>query len=115
MALVLPAILLLTFAVVQAGLWFLARGVALTAAREGVSAARNYQSGPGEGTARARSVLARTAGDLLTSTSVQTSGTDERVRVEVRGVALSMLPGVPDLRITQSATGTVERFTTPGG
>ncbi|MGW7641741.1 TadE family protein, partial [Streptomyces decoyicus] len=65
MALVMPAILLLTLAVVQAGLWLVARGIALTAAREGVSAARTYQAGPGDGAARARTVLNRTAGDLL--------------------------------------------------
>ncbi|MGW2027763.1 TadE family protein [Streptomyces decoyicus] len=115
MALVMPAVLLLTLAVVQAGLWLVARGIALTAAREGVSAARTYQAGPGAGTDRARTVLNHTAGDLLQATSVNSSSTGERVHVEVSGRTLSLIPGVAGLQITQSANGTAERFTTPGG
>ncbi|WP_338063887.1 TadE/TadG family type IV pilus assembly protein [Streptomyces noursei] len=115
MAIVLPAIVVLTLAVVQAGLWFLARGIALTAAREGAAAARSYHASLGEGRERARSVLDRTAGDLLTGTSVQAASTGERVRVEVSGRALSLLPGVSGLQITQAATGPVERYTSTGG
>lgn len=115
MALVLPAVLLLTLAVVQAGLWLVARGIALTAAREGVNAARTYQASPGDGAVRARSVLSRTAGDLLQATSVHASTTGTRVQVEVSGHAISVLPGIGGLQITQRAAGTVERFTTPGG
>ncbi|ANZ13396.1 TadE/TadG family type IV pilus assembly protein [Streptomyces noursei] len=115
MAIVLPAIIVLTLAVVQAGLWFLARGIALTAAREGAAAARSYHATLGQGQERARSVLDRTAGDLLTGATVQAAGTGERVRIEVTGRALSLLPGVPGLQITQVATGPIERYTSPGG
>ncbi|MGW6755766.1 hypothetical protein [Streptomyces sp. NPDC055006] len=38
----------------------------------------------------------------------------QRIRIEVSGTAQSMLPGVPGLHITQSASGTVERWTKPG-
>ncbi|MFF4699924.1 TadE/TadG family type IV pilus assembly protein [Streptomyces chattanoogensis] len=114
MAIVFPAVLLLTVAVVQAGLWFVARGIALTAAREGLSAARTYQATPGEGTARAREVLERTSGDLLQATTVRTTAIGGRVRVQVSGRVLSMLPGIDGLQITQSTDGPVERFTSPG-
>ncbi|MDX3370277.1 pilus assembly protein [Streptomyces sp. ME02-6987-2C] len=110
MAIVYPFVLLAAIAVIQASMWYYARQIALTAAREGVTAARAYQAGPADGTARARQVLGRTAGDSLRSTSVRAGSDGERVRVQVRGVAQSLLPGVPGLTITQSASGPVERW-----
>ncbi|MGX1487797.1 TadE family protein [Streptomyces tendae] len=114
MAIVFPIVLLATVAVVQASLWYYARQIALTAAREGLTAARTYQSTPTEGAARAQEVLARTAGDSLTGYSVFVSSDGQRVRVEVSGTALSMIPGLSGLQITQSASGPVERWTTAG-
>ncbi|MGC0334954.1 Flp pilus assembly protein TadG [Streptomyces sp. SAI-170] len=114
MAIVFPLVLLATLAVVQASLWYYARQIALTAAREGATAARTYQSGPADGAAQARAVLARTAGDSLNGYSVSAYSNGQRVRVEVSGTALSMIPGVPGLGITQSASGPVERWTVPG-
>ncbi|MEU9737450.1 TadE/TadG family type IV pilus assembly protein [Streptomyces sp. NPDC048002] len=114
MAIIFPFVLLVTIAVIQASLWYYARQIALTAAREGLTAARTYQSSPADGTARAHDVLQRTAGDSLTGYSVTVSSDGERVRVRVSGTALSMLPGVPGLQITQSASGPLERWTVPG-
>ncbi|MCZ4603517.1 pilus assembly protein [Streptomyces sp. Lzd4kr] len=113
MAIIFPFVLLAAVAVVQASMWFYARQIALTAAREGVSAARAYESSPAEGAALARDVLTRTAGDSLTGYSVAASSDGQRVRVEVSGSALSMIPGVSGLQITQSASGPVERWTVP--
>ncbi|MFE7909764.1 TadE/TadG family type IV pilus assembly protein [Streptomyces albogriseolus] len=110
MAIVYPFVLLAAIAVIQASLWYYARQIALTAAREGVTAARTYQAGPADGTARARKVLGRTAGDSLRSVSVSASSDGERVRVQVSGVAQSMIPGIEGLTITQSAAGPVERW-----
>jgi Flp pilus assembly protein TadG len=115
MAIIFPFVLLATIAVIQASMWYYARQVALTAAREGLAAARSYQASPADGAARAREVLRRTAGDSLRGPSVLTAGSNaQRVRIQVSGTAQSMLPGVPGLRITQSASGAVERFTVPG-
>lgn len=72
MAIVFPFIIFLTIAVVQVSLWYYARNVALTAAREGVAAARVYESGPGAGAARAQAVLGRIAGNTLLGPSVST-------------------------------------------
>ncbi len=113
MAIVYPFVLLAAIAVIQASMWYYARQIALTAAREGVTAARAYQAGPADGTARARQVLGRTAGDSLRSTSVSASSDGERVRVQVSGVAQSMIPGVPGLTISQSASGPAERWVQP--
>ncbi|WP_272943853.1 TadE/TadG family type IV pilus assembly protein [Streptomyces sp. TOR3209] len=113
MAIVYPFVLLAAIAVIQASMWYYARQIALTAAREGVTAARAYQADPADGTTPARQVLDRTAGDSLRSVSVSAGSDGERVRVQVRGVAQSMIPGVAGLTITQSASGPAERWVEP--
>lgn len=113
MAIIFPFVLLATVAVIQASMWFYARQIALTAAREGLTAARAYESNPGDGAAQARDVLGRTAGDSLRGYTVAASSDGQRVRVEVSGTALSMIPGLPGLQVTQSASGPVERWTVP--
>ncbi|GAA0611709.1 TadE/TadG family type IV pilus assembly protein [Streptomyces crystallinus] len=115
MAIVFPLVLLATLAVIQASLWYYARQVALTAAREGLTAARAYHSTPADGAAQARRVLGRTAGDSLRGYSVAATSDGQRVRVGVSGTALSMIPGIPGLHIRQSASGPVERWTVPEG
>ncbi|MBY8345814.1 pilus assembly protein [Streptomyces spinosirectus] len=113
-AIVFPFVLLATLAVIQASMWYYARQIALTAAREGATAARAYQASPADGAARARNVLGRTAGDSLRAYSVSASSTGARVQVEVTGSAQSMIPGVSGLHIKQRASGPVERWTVPG-
>lgn len=114
MAIVFPFILLATLAVIQASLWYYARQIALTAAREGVHAARTYKASPSDGAARAREVLARTAGDSLRSYTVSAGSDGQRVRVRVSGRAVSLLPGLSGLPVTQSASGPVERWVVIG-
>lgn len=114
MAIVFPFVLLATVAVVQASMWFYARQIALTAAREGLTAARAYQAGPSDGRARATSVLGRSAGDSLLGYRVAVGSDGQRVRVQVSGTAMSMIPGLPGLNVSQSASGPVERWTVPG-
>ncbi|SHH34829.1 TadE family protein [Streptomyces sp. 3214.6] len=113
MAIVFPFVLLATVAVIQASMWYYARQIALTAAREGLTAARSYQASPADGAARTREVLGRTAGDSLRGYSVSASSDGQRVRVQVSGTAMSMIPGVTGLQVTQSASGPVERWTEP--
>ena len=114
MAIIFPFVLLATVAVIQASMWYYARQIALTAAREGLTAARAYESNPADGTSRARDVQGRTAGDSQRGYSVSSSSDGQRVRVQVSGTALSMIPGVAGLQITQSASGPLERWTVPG-
>ncbi|MGW3667449.1 TadE family protein [Streptomyces sp. NPDC005141] len=114
MAIVFPFVLLATIAVIQTSMWYYARQIALTAAREGAGAARAYQAGPGDGAARAQDVLTRTAGDSLRGYTVTAGSNGQRVRVQVSGTAMSMIPGVAGLQVTQSASGAVERWTVPG-
>lgn len=114
MAIVFPFIIVLTIAVVQVSMWYHARNIALTAAREGVTAGRGYQASPGDGAARARSTLDRIGGDSLRAPEVSTDGsTADTVEITVSGTAVSMLPGIPGLHISQSASAARERWTAP--
>lgn len=107
-----PALLLLIFTVVQSGLWFYARSLALAAAQEGVDAARAYGAPAGTGVARAMSFLHRSAGDSLQHPAVtRLPTTATSVRIEVTGRALSVLPGIPGLPVRQIAAGPIEAFT----
>lgn len=110
-----PALLLLIFTIVQAGLWFYARSLALAAAQEGVAAARGYHAPYGAGVGRAQAFLQRTAGDSLQGATVSATATGTTVRIQVQGRALSVLPGVPGLPVSQAAQGPVERFTVDAG
>ncbi|HEY7859382.1 MAG TPA: TadE family protein [Candidatus Nanopelagicales bacterium] len=107
-----PALLLLVFTVIQLGLWSYARSLALAAAQEGVAAAAAHGARPSDGVARARQFLRHSAGDSLVATSVAASASNAmRVRIEVSGRSLSVIPGVDGMAVTQSAEAPVERFT----
>ncbi|NYI03244.1 TadE family protein [Allostreptomyces psammosilenae] len=108
-----PIVLVLTLAVVQAGLWWYARQVVLTAAREGAEIGRAYQSSPGDGERQAWDVLERLGGGLSDVRVSVADSTPERVLVTVSGRAPTLIPGVEGPRITQSASGPVERVVLP--
>ena len=110
-----PALLLLVFTIVQASMWFYARSLALAAAEEGVAAGRAYGNPPAAGVQAASAWLERNAGDsLLNSDVALIEAGPSRVAIEVRGQALSVLPGIAGVPVRQVAYGPVERFTTAG-
>ena len=107
-----PVLLLLVFAVVQIGLWAYARSLALAAAQEGARAGAAHGAEPADGVARARAFVSEVAGDSLTDVAVGATGSSAlSVRIEVRGRALSVLPGLPGIAVSQSAQTPRERFT----
>jgi Flp pilus assembly protein TadG len=110
--------LTLAFMIVQAGLLYHARSVALGAATQGVNVARGYQADPGQrdeqmqaGVTHAEQFLARLGGGLKDSTVTaridNTNG--DAIVVTVTGKAISVLPGLT-FNIQQSARGSVEQF-----
>ncbi|NTW38828.1 MAG: pilus assembly protein [Cellulomonadaceae bacterium] len=112
LAILFPALLLVVTALVQYGLWFHARSIALAAAQEGVAAARTYiapfQDGPGA----ALGFVNQHGGDtLLNATATLTTLGAGQVEIVVSGHALSVIPGVGGAAVRQSAAGPVERFT----
>ena len=114
-AILFPALLLLVTAIVQYGLWFHARSVALAAAQEGAAAAATYQAAPGTGSDRALAFLDAHAADALSDIDVeQSTPAPGTIAVQVTGRAISLLPGIAGPEVTQSAQAPVERFTVAG-
>ena len=99
----------LTFAVVQVGLVFYARSIALAAATQGANAARGFGATDSDGNTSARNFL-DVAGDGLTDQSVTISRVGPDLTVTVTGKAISVLPGL-SFSINQSARGSIERVT----
>jgi hypothetical protein len=108
LAILFPAIILLTFAAVQVASWFLARDVALNAAQQAVTAQRGYNAPDGVGVARANDFLAQ-AGDWLVHPHVTVVRNGDDVQATVTG---GSLPFVISWDVSQTAHGRVERFTT---
>lgn len=114
LAIAFPVVLLLVTALMQYGLWYFARTVALAAAQEGVSAARVLDAAPADGAERAAQYLEQNGADMLLDPSVVASSPAAGVvAVEVSGRSLSVIPGVA-LTVTQSAQGPVESFVDAG-
>ncbi|AXI76853.1 TadE/TadG family type IV pilus assembly protein [Peterkaempfera bronchialis] len=110
LAIVFPVVLTMVLLVVQASLWWYARQVALTAAREGAEAGRLLNAAPADGTARARTFLDR-AGTAISDPQVSAAGsTDTEIRISVTVRAQSLLPGLSGQLITQHVTAPRERF-----
>lgn len=109
MVIIFPVLLLMLFGAVQAGLWFHARNLAMTAAQEGAVAAAAYESTPSKGEAAALQ-FAQAAGAQNPRATVTTTTTTTTTVVTVE--APNLLPGViPVMPITQSATMPLERIT----
>ena len=112
-----PAVLLLLFFSIQAGLYFYGRTVAQQAAREGVSKLRLAQT---EGVSDSIRADVQTAVEayavavgresLLDPQATTTyDAVQGRVSVTVQGRIITLVPGL-DLRVTQRVFGEVERF-----
>ncbi len=118
LAFLAPGLIFLIFLVIQAGLFFYGKTVAIQAAREGVSQLRLAQTRrrlprhPGRRRPQHRAAMrCRWAGRHCCSrgpcpTYDEQSG---RVTMEVQGDVITLVPGLT-LRATAHAEGAVERF-----
>lgn len=111
LVIVFPAVLLIIGGVIQAGLYYHARNLALAAAQEGLRAARVENGTAGAGGQRAREFLGAAGGDVITAISITPTRTATDARITVSGRSLGILPGV-SLPVSQTAAGPVERITT---
>ncbi|MFD9685226.1 TadE family protein [Kitasatospora sp. NPDC059146] len=110
LAILFPAVMTVIFVIIQAGLWYHARGVALSAAQRGVERARIQGATLGQGTAAAQDFLDR-AGTSVSGRSV--SGSDgQTVRIDVTGTVATWIPGL-SLPVHQHASAPRERVTAP--
>ncbi|WP_063766917.1 TadE/TadG family type IV pilus assembly protein [Streptomyces sp. NRRL S-813] len=105
-------VLMLVFTIIQVGLYYHARKVAQSAARQGVDTGRQFGSSPGDGVAQAQEFLAK-FGNSVRGASVSSAGsTAEELHITVTGHVATLVPGL-ELTVTQDAHGPIERWTNP--
>ncbi|MBF5082401.1 TadE family protein [Quadrisphaera sp. INWT6] len=105
-----PAVLLITFGLLQGALWYHARDVASAAASAGAAAARGETGTAQLGEDRARAFLVQNTDVVLAADTTVVRG-GGRVSVTVSGHSLSLLPGIDGPAVEQTVTRPVERFT----
>lgn len=108
----MPAVLLIVFGLVQGAVWLHARNVATSAANDGAAAARAENASPAAGVAAAESTLSRNAESLREGT-VAVDQTATTVTVTVTGRAAVILTDWKIFRVSQSVTSPRERVTSP--
>jgi Flp pilus assembly protein TadG len=115
LAILFPIVLILLLSIVQAGMWWHARNLTLTAAHAGLEAGRTTTGTTDTAHTAATTYLDRAGSGAATDPAVAVSVSATTMRVEVSATALRVLP-IPGLqiRVTQVAQGPRERFTTPG-
>lgn len=101
--------MLLLFTIVQAGFYFYARDVAVTAAQQGVETARVHGATLGEGQTQTWDLLHRTGGSI-TSPNVNGSQTAAEVTITVSGTVTTWIPGL-SFHLSQTATAAKEQLT----
>ncbi|MEJ8632309.1 TadE/TadG family type IV pilus assembly protein [Streptomyces sp. MS2.AVA.5] len=105
-------VLALIFTTIQVGLYYHARKVAQSAARQGVEAGRQFGASEGDGVAQAQTFLNRFGGSVQ-GASVSSSGSStEEIRITVRGSVATLVPGLT-LDVVQHADAPIERWTNP--
>ncbi|WP_307864909.1 TadE family protein [Myceligenerans salitolerans] len=105
-----PVVLLLVFGMVQGVIYFHAQNVARSVANGAVQAARLETGTVADGYAEAAARLDR-GRDVFASVDVVVERGEEVATATVVGLAPSLVPGFRGLRVEQTATGPVERFT----
>jgi len=111
---VFPVLFFCIMAVIQFGLWAHASHVATAAAQEGARAARAEDGSAAAGEARAQALISAAGAAVLVGPEAAASRGADEVRVEVRGRAASVLPGV-SLPVRAVAAGPVERYRPEAG
>lgn len=105
-----PVVLLMVFAMVQGVIYYHAQNVARSVANGAVQAARLETGTEADGYAEAAARLDR-GRDVFASVDVFVDRGEEVATATVVGLAPSLVPGFRGLRVEQTATGPVERFT----
>lgn len=105
-------VLALIFTAIQVGLYYHARKVAQSAARQGVEAGRQFGASEGDGVAQAQTFLARFGGSVQGASVSSAGSTAEEIRITVRGSVATLVPGLT-LDVVQHADAPIERWTNP--
>jgi Flp pilus assembly protein TadG len=106
---VFPVILLIILVIVQTALYYLARNLALVAARQGADVAREYNSTDEAGSAAAMTLIGQEGSEMLAAGRAVVTRTGTTVTVTVTGQAWSVLPGLPT-SVSETVQEPIERF-----
>lgn len=111
-AMVVPALMLVVLGLLQFGLWYHARQVALGAAQEGVRVLAAEGGSLDAAEERALSVFRSGVGGLARDVSADSSLGPEVVSVSVAGILKGLLPipGLAEFRLDSTATSYREGF-----
>jgi Flp pilus assembly protein TadG len=118
-AFIAPVLLLLVWFVIQAALYFYGRSVALQSAREAVSQYRlaqtqaDYDAVRDRVTANTTDYAAHVGSGALNDVRVTPDYQGDRVTVVVTGKPITLVPWLT-LKVTETASGTVEKFGNTG-
>jgi Flp pilus assembly protein TadG len=107
LVLILPLVFAIIMLAVQVGMWAHAAHVVTAAAQEGARAARAEDGSAATGDARARAMVDKVGS--VDGVEVSAGRGADTARVEVRGVAVAVIPGVA-LPVRGVSEGPVERF-----
>lgn len=105
----LPLVFLLLFAMVQGGLWYHARAVALAAAQEGARVAAAESSTASDGISAASSFVADAGTGVVLNPAVNGSRSGTTATIIVTGQAQSLVPFL-NPAVAQSASFPVEEI-----
>ncbi|MDX2765243.1 TadE/TadG family type IV pilus assembly protein [Streptomyces europaeiscabiei] len=105
-------VLMLVFTIIQVGLFYHARKVAQSAARQGVDTGRQFGSSPGDGVAQAQEFLTKFGGSVRGASVSSAGSTAEEIHITVTGHVATLVPGL-ELTVSQDAHGPIERWTNP--
>src|SRR5437660_7729890 len=107
--LVMPLLLLLITAIVQFALWYHAAHVAIAAAQDGARAARVEGGTTQAGQTRAQQLLDQLGTGVLTDPTITVIRDADTARVEIKGYAPELIPGLR-LPVDAVSSGKTERF-----
>lgn len=114
MVIIAPALLFGLMLIVQAGLYFHARNVAEQAAQEGAAEARSFDGNEGAARQRAQEYLEVLGDRALSDRDIAVERGQETASVTVSGNVVSLVPFV-SWKVSESASGPVERYVPVGG
>ncbi len=110
----MPLLLFMIMLVFQAGVWMHATHVAQAAASRAANTAAVYQSSAGAGRGAGSDTLTAIGNSVLKDPSISVTRTATEVRVEVRGRAATVVPGM-SWSVRAVVVRPVERWVTDPG
>jgi len=110
----MPVLMLLITASIQFAIYHHAVDVAVDAAQRGLQAARIQGGSNAQGEAAATKDANQIGAGILVGPTVTLSRSGGSIRVEVRGTAATVMPGVV-LQVVGVASGPIERFSPVNG